>query len=701
MSKTRVPFNPGQKKKAFSLVPFALVPGLMAGAPAIAAEGEEPLQLQTLEVVGTALKVDAPLVETPRPASVVTRDELDERNVQQLDETFRYRAGVLSGHYGADNDTDWFKIRGFDQSTYQDGLRIYREGYYVWMPEPFGLDRVEVLKGPSSVLYGEAPPGGVINAISKRPTEETQGLVEIQAGNRDHREVAIDTSGALNDSARARLVALYKYREGDIDQTENERYYLAPSIEVDLSDAATITFLASIQKDDAVPTNSFKLAYGTVEDTPYGKVDPSTNFGEPDYDKNDRLQSSIGYEFEYRFNDNWSAFQNLRYNQLELDLKSSYAARVNPANDREVERGLVYREGETRGLTIDNRVVGNFYTDRTENTLLVGVDYQNLATNGNEGDLFPPWTPALGDPLDMFDPEYGNFTPLDESLSSRRNIDKKQLGVYVQDQFRIDDQWVALAGARYDHAKVDNANETFASLVQADVEQVSYSGGLMYLADNGLSPYISYTESFRPLSGTDAQGRLLEPLEGQQLEVGVKYAPRGLDGYVTAAVYDLEEQNALVDGPVAQVQEGKRESKGFELEGVSYLTDQLQAVLAYSYIDAKSDKSDGTEGRTTQIPRHQASAWLDYSFEGPLNGLLLGGGVRYIGESYGSDNLGNEFRVSGYTLFDLVARYAITPQWQAQLNVNNLADEEYVASCNYWCYYGESRSIIGSLSYRW
>ena len=139
---------------------------MLSVAPLAALAQEETINTGTTVVTATALKVDTPLVETPRPVSSVDREELETRNVQQLDETFRYRAGVLSGHYGSDNNTDWFKVRGFDQSTYQDGLRIYREGFYQWLPEPYGLERVEVFKGPSSILYGEAPAGGLINAVS-------------------------------------------------------------------------------------------------------------------------------------------------------------------------------------------------------------------------------------------------------------------------------------------------------------------------------------------------------------------------------------------------------------------------------------------------------------------------------------------------------------------------------------------------------
>jgi iron complex outermembrane receptor protein len=650
--------------------------------------------LSPMVVVGTALKVEAPLVETPRPASVVQREELEERKVQRLDEVFRYRAGVLSGLYGADNDTDWFKIRGFDQATYQDGLRIYREGFYQWVPEPFGIQRVELLKGPSSILYGEAPPGGVINIISKRPTAEPQSLIEVQAGNRDHRLVGFDTAGPATETGdvRYRLVGLFKERDGDLDFTHNERYYIAPSLEVDLGEATRLTVLTSFQKDDGVPTNPFKLPYGTIEDTPYGKVEPSTNLSEPDYDRNDRTQWAVGYEIEHDFNDTWTLEQNLRYSQLDLFLRSTYALFMQ--NDREAVRGLVYRDGRIDSLTVDNRLVGRWYTDRTENTLLVGVDYQNLGIEGREADPFP-----FGQPIDIFDPEYGNFTPVDESDLIRRDIDKQQLGLYLQHQLRLDDRWVLLGGVRYDQAETDNVNRDTGTNRRSDDNEFSFSGGAMYLADNGLSPYVSYTESFDPQGRVDQQGRLYEPLEGRQWEVGVKYAPATLDGYVTAAAFDIKQTNALISGPGGgfQIQAGEKRSRGFELESVAYLTPSLKVIAAYTYTDTTVDEStENRDARASLIPRHMASAWLGYDFSGALKGLMLGGGVRYVGESVDGD-----LKVPSYTVFDLVARYDFADHWRAQLNVNNVADEVYVASCDYWCYYGESRSVIGSLSYRW
>uniref|UniRef100_UPI003A8DF55A TonB-dependent siderophore receptor n=1 Tax=Marinobacter sp. TaxID=50741 RepID=UPI003A8DF55A len=352
--------------------------GVLSVAPLAVLAQEERIANDPVVVTATALKVETPLVETPRPVSSVDREELETRNVQQLDETFRYRAGVLSGHFGSDNNTDWFKVRGFDQSTYQDGLRIYREGFYQWLPEPFGLERVDVFKGPSSILYGEAPPGGLINAVSKRPTETPQGEVNIQFGNRDHRQVGIDTSGPVgeSDNVRYRLVGLYKERDGDLNATNNERYYFAPSLAVDVSDDTTVTFLASVQKDDGVPVNSFKLPYGTVQDTPFGRVDPQTNLSEPGYDKDNRTQWALGYELRHQLNDTWRFEQDLRYSELDLELRSTYAFFM--ADERQAARGHVYRDGTIDSLTVDNRMVGTWYTDRTENTLLLGADYQNL-----------------------------------------------------------------------------------------------------------------------------------------------------------------------------------------------------------------------------------------------------------------------------------------------------------------------------------
>lgn len=674
----------------------ALPLALIGIAPVTLAQ-EDATALNALVVTDTALKVEAPLVETPRPASVVEREELEERNVQELDETFQYRAGVVSGIYGDDNDANWFRIRGYEQATYQDGLRIYQDGYYYWLPEMYGIERVELLKGPASILYGEAPPGGVINAISKRPTESAQGEIEIQAGTNEHRQFGFDTSGPVGgrEDVRYRLVGLYRYGEGDIDATENERYYIAPSIEWDITENTQITLLASFQKDDAIPYNGFKLPYGTLNDTPYGKVDPSVNYGEPDLETSERYQKSLGYQISHQFNDTWSFEQDLRYSQLDLKLLSVYIlGQEAPPNERRGTRGLTYREGDIESWTIDNRLVGKWFTERTENTLLLGVDYQDIDNTGYEYDDF-----AFSG-IDLFDPQYNQYSLPDSLSLTDRKITKQQTGLYVQDQLRLDDRWVFLAGVRYDQAETDNVNRSNGFEQRADDEEFSLSGGLMYLADNGVSPYLSYSESFQPIVGANADGELYEPLKGKQLEVGVKFAPDYLDGYITAAAYRIEEENTLIFGRTVAEQAGERNTDGFEVEGVAYLTENLQFTGAYTYSDSVTEDTATDEGeiRANLIPRHMASTWLDYSFSDTAPGLKIGGGLRFVGESEGPAN----DDVPSYTVIDLMAQYDFARNWRAQLNASNVADREYVASCDtLWCYYGAARSVTGSVSYRW
>lgn len=654
---------------------------------------DDVAQSDTVVVTATALKVAMPLAETPRSVSSVDREELDERNVQSLDESFRYRSGVLSGHFGADNNTNWFKVRGFDQATYLNGLRLYSPGYYKWTPEPYGLESVDVFKGPASILYGEAPSGGIVNAVSKRPTAEKRGEIEIQAGNRNHRQFSFDASGPVTESGdvRYRMVGLYKERDGDLDDTDNERVYFAPSLEWDVSDDTQLTVLASFQKDDGVPENPFKLAYSTLEDTPFGKVNPETNYGSPGYDKDEHTQLGIGYELQHQLDDTWKFEQNFRYSHLDLDLRSTYL--MSYRNDaRTAYRGHLQRDGEIDSFTVDNRMVGKWYTENTENTLLFGVDYQNLSLDGKEYDTY------TYDTVDIFDPDT-TATPVPDSQLIGRQIDKQQLGVYVQDQLRIDDRWVLLGSVRHDSADVKNTNQDTDVTVDETQSETSFSGGVMYLADNGVSPYLSYTESFRPQAQTDDQGAVFEEIEGNQWEAGVKYAPASWDGYISAAVFDIEESNSFVTQPTGdQQQGGETTSTGFELEGVGYLTDSLQLTAAYTYTDARNQDDQ----RKELIPRHQASAWLDYDFtKGAVKGLKLGGGVRYVGKSVASPGSSIDSDVPSYTLYDAMASYDFNTHWTAQINANNLTDEEYVASCDYYCYYGESRSVIGSLKYRW
>lgn len=689
-----------RKRGAQQLLPLSC---LLASLPVLAEQPKElPKASETMVVTGTAMKVEVPMAETPRAVSVVNREELDQHAVLKLDEALRYRSGVFTGLYGSDNDADWFKVRGFDAASYLDGNRLFSTGYYVWTPEPFGLESVEVLKGPASILYGEAPPGGVINAISKRPTATPQGQLDLQMGSRELRQIGVDVSDALTDNSRYRLVALYSERDGVLNDTYNDRVYLAPSVTLDISDRTSLTLLASFKHDEGVPTNGFFPVYGTLN-TSGGQIDPSTNLSQPDYDRNRNTQISAGYELAHQLNQTWEFKQNVRFNYNDLLLRQTYIFPIYEGTT--ASRGLVYRDGDTKSATMDNQMVGYWNTDSTEQTLLLGLDLQRHVNEGQEADNF-----GMGS-INTMNPDYSGFPGFDESTTTHQKSTKGQSGLYAQHQIRWDDRWLLTGGGRFDYVETHNISEAKSKEEKQYDHELSLSGSLMYLADNGLSPYIAYAESFEVLPGIDPNTQnSYKPLKGTLYETGVKYAPSFLDGYINLALFDLEQTNSLVStGSGQQTQAGEVTSQGVELEGSVQATEALRLTAAYTYTDAKTNDTGKGDRRASLIPRHIASFWGNYKVQqGIASGLELGTGVRYVGSSVGTGAVNADYtpiygsaQVPAHTVWDAMIGYDFAKNWRAQLNVNNLLGETYVASCDYYCYYGEPRSVVGSINYRW
>ncbi|EPM6341822.1 TonB-dependent siderophore receptor [Vibrio parahaemolyticus] len=685
-----------RKAMVCAIAPTVAVVALSANAQ------DDVTAMETITVTAQALKVETPAAETPRSVSIISEDELRVRAPQKLDEALRYTSGVTAQPYGADNDTDWFKVRGFDAATYLNGNRLFRDGYYTWLVEPYGLESVEVVKGPSAILFGESAPGGIVNAIQKKPTFTPQGEVKVEVGNNQHQSVGFDIADEANDDGtiRYRLVGLMTSQDGELDGTNNERFYLAPSVEFDISDRTMLTVLATYLRDDGVPTNPFFPAAGTLIGSNFGKIDPSTNLGQPNYDKYERTQFSLGYLLEHYINDTWSFSQNLNYGSNELYLRSSYAFSNNDPAKEELTQGIVFRDGKNQSITFDNNAVGNWMTDNAEHTVLVGMDLQFHKTDGDEQDNY-----AFGT-INPWNPVYGNFNPLDPSKNVKREIEKSQASVYSQYQLKLHEQWIGNVGARYDWVKTENSGKGVGvdQNESRDDGQLSLSAGVMFLANNGLSPYANYSQSFEVISTIDAAtNELYKPLEGEQVEVGVKYEPSFMDGFINLAWFDITQKNALVTNPSTWIatQTGEVTSQGIELESTAQLTDDLKLMASYTYTKAKTDESFGKgKKQAALIPEHQASAWVDYNAYSLIPGLNIGTGVRYVGESKDNPKSSN-LTVPSVTLWDASVTYDITSQWQAQLNVNNILDKEFVSGCDYWCYYGQSRSVMLNANYRW
>lgn len=692
----------------FSLVPFSLL--ISQNVLAEEMTQTDSQAVETIVVTASALKVDTPAQETPQSISVINQDDIQQKNIQKLDEAFRYTSGVASQVYGSDNNSEWFRVRGFEATRYLDGNRLYKDGYYAWVVEPFGMEQLELLKGPSSIQFGESYSGGVVNAVQKKPTDSPQGSFSASVGNLAQRQFSVDVSDWANEdgSQRYRLVATYKGEDGVLDYTENERLYIAPSYTIDFSDATSLTLLASFLKDDGIPTGGFFPAYGTYFDTPQGKIDPSTNLGDPSYETNEVTQVSLGYLIEHQINDIWAFNQNFNYGYQDLKLISStygWSSNLNTSFDN-LSRDIVYDEGDVHSLTLDNKFMAKFDTSNVSHTFVAGVDAQYFRNKFKHLDSFGGFGGGMS-LNDVFNPSYGDSSP-DLSSADENKREKSQLGLYAQYQAELFYKLIANVGARFDY--VDFENTAASTETSGNVDNTTFNAGLMYLSDTGLSPYISYSEAFEVLTSIDSStGEVYKPQKGKQYEVGVKYIPSFFDGYVNLAWFDLTQENALTSVGSYSIQNTDTEevvSRGIELESVIQATEALRISATYTYTDAKEVSKTLGDIDAVLIPEQQASVWVDYNVASlNLPELTVGTGVRYVGESIGYQSWANydePYKVDSYTLVDMMARYDINKQWQAQVNVSNALDKEYLASCNSgYCYYGDTQRITATVNYNW
>jgi iron complex outermembrane receptor protein len=692
------------------------------GAPQLAQEtgSEAPITLNPVTVEGqgedasgpvdgyvanestTGSKTDTPIIETPQSISVISAERLEEQAASSLGDALRYSAGVTGELFGLDQRGYGMRIRGFevDNNYYRDGLQYKGTSFVSFLPlDVYGAERLEILRGPASVLYGQASPGGILNYVSKRATAEPQYEVQAGFGTFDRYQGKFDFSGHLTEDGALsyRVTGLGRDSDTQTDFVNDDRLFIAPTLTWQGEDT-TVTLLANYQHDDQGWGIQFLPASGTVLDNPNGRLPRHTFTGEPDFDKYILDQFSVGYQVEHHVDDVFTVRQNAHYAELENDQEIVYG--VGLADDRTLNRFADTGHSELSTVAVDNQVQAKFETGPIAHTGLFGVDFQHY-------DFSDRGAGAPIAPIDIYDPEYGADIP-DLVVSTDGNTKQRQIGLYVQEQAKLFDKLVVLLGGRYDFAKTEFTNDLENTEQTVNDEAFTGRAGLVYLFDNGLAPYFSYSESFQPLLETDANGNPFKPEEGRQYEVGLKYQPTGWNSSVMLSLFDIVKKNVLTPDPLDpannQVQTGEVRHRGIELEGVASFDFGLDLTAAYTFLDAEVTKSNaaGEEGnRPGRVPKHSASLWADYTIpEGDFAGLGFGAGVRYIGPSFG-DNL-EDLRLPGYTLADAAIHYE-WDNFKFALNGSNIFDKVYVPSCfgETSCFYGERRTVFGTITYRW
>lgn len=652
----------------------------------------------------TGMKTNTPLREIPQSVSVIGADQIRDQKPQSFDQILRYTPGVSGELFGADTRNDWFILRGFraqQDALFLDGLPLFNTAFATWKLQPFGLERVEVLRGPSSVLYGGGSPGGVVNAVSKMPAAEPIRYIEAGVNSYGNRYLSFDFGGRAilppaSGTLDYRFVGTLKGGDTQVDYTKDDSYFLAPSFTYRPDLDTRITVLAHASRD-RTNGNNWLPYQGSVTSAPFGRISTSLFTSEPGQDYVKRDQAMIGYQFEHDFSNYLTFRQNARYAKVDVNINSYIGAGALVGNVLPRYRFLTNDSADL--ATIDNQLEGRFNTGAISHTLLGGLDYKKYRLDDYQASAFP------AGPLDVLNPVYGSFTPIGAPYLNRV-LDQQQIGFYLQDQMKLD-RFTLVVSGRSDWVETQNLDRNGGPNQSRDSSKTTGRAGLVYAADYGFSPYVSYSTGFNPVIGTTASGQFFTPEEAKQIEAGVKWEPAGFNGHVDVAWFDLRKTNALTVDPANiffQTQNGEVTSRGVEFSVVSNLTREFKMVGSLTGYDLHISKDPNQfliGKRPVAIPTMLASLWGDYTFQsGPLAGFGFGAGVRYVGESYADP--ANTMPVASRTLADAALHYDYQ-QWRAALNVSNLTDKIFVSSCDGLtsCFYGERRKATLSLAYHW
>lgn len=708
-------------------------------APARSATSDSVLQLQNLVITEQApesqqstgyqvqnstagTKTSTPLSETPRSVSVVTRQRIQDQGSQTLTDILGYVPGIFAPPFAVGDGLagDLFSIRGYNATDYgygllKDGLRLQGNRYDT-TTEPYGLERTEVFRGPSSILYGENAPGGLVNLVSKKPTETAQGEAKFTYGSNNRRQLGVDVSGPLTDDNRilGRLVMLGRNADTQVDSVPDDRLYIAPSMTFNFSEDTALTLLSTYQRDRTKLLLGYPAA-GTLLNNVNGKIGKDQFNGNPNWDDFERETWTLGYEFSHQINDVWQFRQNSRYMESRLNRHETWPNNLNRAGFGSTLSSTAYdRDNKSITYSVDNQFEGHFTSGALDNTVLLGASYDRTSFNQD-------WNAGLGGTYNVFNPVFSAVQPNAPQYVQNSQLDQHMYGAYGQLQSKYDN-WIFLLGGRQDWVQSEYRNRASAArpgsaaIAATDLDgwdhRFSWQTGLMYQFENGISPYVSYSTAFTPVQqSSQPNGDLLDPILSKQYEVGVKFEPKGWNTTFSAAVFDLTKSRDVVAGSSGfSRQVGESKSQGLELEVNSDVTPNLSLVASYTYTDARVTKdAPGSlfeDHQLTGIPRNQASTWATYRFlDGALSGLRLGGGVRYFDNTfaYTAPTLYGKLKTGDVTLVDALVGYDINEHWSVDVNAKNLFDKDYVSGCNNAgrCYWGEERTVLGTVAFRW
>lgn len=612
------------------------------------------------------LRSDAPLFETAQSISVVTQQQIEEKQLKTVAEALEGVAGVSSGSYGR-RGWDDFIIRGQISSaqTYVDGLRTQTSTNVLRSEDIFGVGSIEVVKGPTSVGFGLALPGGLVNLTTKRPQAESFARSSVSYGSYGLKEANFDLNYSPNGSRKGavRIVGRASDQQDPTDYVYFKNQYLATSYNFDLDGRNDLSVIASYQHRDYIRNQGIPQNYQN-----YGR---KVFIGEPDRSyKVDAYR--LGANYAHYFDNEWVFKQNFAVSKGSSFSDSVFAA----ANAKFplVTRQINYQDKQDTNVALDSYLQRQFKLGRVGYELTAGVDMMQ-----ERSDYY-----QRVDNINAFNannPVYG-VTSIKEGKPSHNLTYNQYVGLYLRNTLKIDEKWIVGLSGRHDWTRVEVQNMLTGGTLRNNNTAFTGSASLMYQVNDFIAPYVSYSTSFMPVTDTGINGSLLSPEEGKQTELGVKFQAldRRVQGYV--AVYDLQRKNVTESDATLgySVQTGEQTTKGFEAEITAAMTRQWNVSAAYSYIPTARISESLTASeigkRINHVPRSAGTVFTQYYFQPGRLGWNMGAGLRLQGER--TAQRGTYFvRLPKYTLFDLNLGYE-AQSWGMNLAVKNLLDKGYI-----------------------
>ncbi|RYH02526.1 TonB-dependent siderophore receptor [Salipiger sp. IMCC34102] len=658
--------------------------------------GADPVGEEAAPFTLSGIKTATPITQVPQSVSVVGRETFEDTHPAKVDEVLRDVAGVQSQLYGYDSDTNWYYIRGFnsfDTGAFLDGLSLFSYGFGTFYIDPFLLERVEVLKGPASMLYGASSPGGIVNSVSRLPDGSEGRAVTAGTDSEGRTWLSGEASGLVGDDLSYRFGAKLTRQDGHGMFDDGFEGVLFGGATKAFADGSRLTFhLSHTEMDEDHVGGQFLPIFGTEYEAPFGYFDQYYNAGDPDTDDYDRSQTIATGIYRTTLG-GWDITDTARLGRADISEAYLYANGFTsgqvPEPGAGVNRFVFGHESEAVIAQNDLRATRELVTGAVTHDLLFGLDLRRYRLD--EAQAF-----AFGTALDPRNPDYSADQPAlgDPYIDGVRT--QEQVGVYAQDQLRFG-QWIATLNARYDFVKSEFDNRIGDDLERDDE---AFTGRVALAYDLGnVTPYVTAGTYFNP-QALDTTTREAEPETGRQVEVGVKWQPNAYS-LVTVSAFDIQREDvsqSFVNGGAFDARTlGEVRSRGIEMEADLDLSEEFGLRAALTAMDVEITDFEDDPSFEGNIPQSVigtfGSLQMTYS---PLSvpGLEIRAGARYLGDSF-ADNA-NDLEIGDATLFDAGVTYDFATDWTADLNVTNLADERYTASCQTSfgtssCWQGEGR----------